>query len=319
METQTTEKRTGPRMTLGAVTKGPQRAPSRIVLYGTEGVGKSTWAADAPGAIFLPIEVGSLHLDTARFPRATSWGDVLDAIKVLETERHDYQTIVLDTLDALEPLVWERVCATRTTDSGKKVSSIEEYGFAKGYIYALDLWRELLARIDSLREKRGMSAILIAHAALVTVKSPDTEDFSRYDLKLHHKSSAVVREWSDHVLFATTEVALRKVNQRTKVVGLGERVLHTTSAPGWSAKTRSAAPPVLPLSYEAWAEAVDGRTVTADDVLARIAAMLPSVADDKRPLVDAAIVKARESSDPVAALSKIENRLNVTVTKEVTA
>lgn len=319
MQTQETTKKAAPRMTLGAITRGRQRAPMRVVLYGTEGVGKSTWAGDAPSPIFLPVEEGSHHLDVARFPRPGSWGDVLDAIKVLSEERHDYQTLVIDTLDALEPLVWDRVCATRTGDSGKRVTSIEEYGFAKGYIYALDVWRELLERLDALRASKGMSVILIAHASLVTIKSPDTQDWQRHDLKLHHKSSALVREWAEHVLFATVEMATAKINNRTKVVAHGDRVIHTTSAAGWVAKTRSGAPPVLPLSWQAFAEAVDGTAQSADEVLARLAGLLPGVPEDKRAAVEKAITDARASSDPAGALAKVENRIRVAFVKEVAA
>jgi hypothetical protein len=318
MEQQQAAKGRG-RMSLGAVIKGRVQAPLRVVLYGTEGVGKSTWAADAPSPIFLPVEEGSNHLDVARFPLATSWGDVLDALVELETGKHDFRTLVIDTLDALEPLVWDRVCVVRTSDSGKKVSSIEDYGFAKGYIYALDIWRELLERIDGLRSKRGMSVVLIAHADLKTIKNPDAEDFQRYDLKLHHKASALVREWSEHVLFAATEVALRKINNRTKIVGLGDRVVHTTSAPGWVAKSRGNVPAMLPLSYESWAEALAGTSMTADAVLARIEAMLPQLAEEKQPAVRALVEKAKAHPDPIAALNTVANRLSVTVNSKEAA
>ena len=81
-----------------------------------------------------------MHLDVARFPRVRTWGDLVDTLDVLETEPHEYKTAVIDTLDALEPIVWARTTATRLADGGKRVTNIE-YGFAKGYIYALDLWR----------------------------------------------------------------------------------------------------------------------------------------------------------------------------------
>lgn len=300
-------------MTLGAVTKGRVKSPLRVVLYGTEGVGKSTFASDAPSPIFLPFEDGSDHLDTARFPRATSYGDVIDAIRVLTEEAHDFKTLVIDTLDSLESIVWSRVTNTRANDSGKKVTSIEEYGFAKGYIYAVDVWRDLLAKLDELRVTRGINVVLIAHAALVTIKSPDTEDFQRFDLKLHHKSSALIREWSEHVLFATTEAATKKINNRTKVVGLGDRVLHTASAPGWVAKTRSSAPATLPLSWEAFVDAVEGNSESADELIARITEALERMPEAKRVVASKA---AADAGRDVATLRKIENRINVTLAQE---
>jgi hypothetical protein len=299
------------RMTLASVTRGKVKRPQKIVLYGTEGVGKSTWAADAPGAIFLPTEDGSHHLDAARFPRAESWGDVLDALGALSGE-HDFKTLVIDTLDALEPIVWKRTTATKL-NGDKRVESIEDYGFAKGYIFALDVWREMLARLDAL-VARGMSVVLISHAALATIKNPDAEDYQRYDLKLHHKASALVREWADHVLFATTDVGVKKINQRAKIVSLGERVIYTTSAPAWMAKTRSAAPERLPLSWAEWEAALEG--ASPDPILARIAGMLPHIPSAKRAAVDAAVEKARTSTDPVAALTVVANKIAATIDKE---
>ncbi len=299
------------RISLASVTRGKMKRPQKIVLYGTSGIGKSTWAADAPGAIFVPTEDGSHHLDVARLPRVMSWGDVLDALSAL-AEEHEYRTAVIDTLDALEPLVWARTCVTKL-NGDKRVTSIEDYGFAKGYVYALDVWRDLLARLDLL-VARGMSVVLVSHAALVTIKNPDAEDYQQYDLKLHHKASALVREWADHVLFAATDVGMAKINQRAKVTSLGDRVLHTTSSPAWSAKTRSSAPARLALSWSEWEAALEG--ASPEPILARIEVMLPHVDPAKRAAVDAAIAKARAASDAVAALTTVANRIAASINRE---
>ncbi len=300
------------RMSLAAVTRGKVKKPQKVVLYGPSGIGKSTWAGDAPSPIFLPLEDGSNHLDVARLPRAVTWGDVLDGIDALNSE-HDYRTLTLDTLDALEPIIWARTCATKT-NGDKRVTSIEDYGYAKGYVYALDVWRDLLARLDGL-VARGMSVILISHAGLTTIKNPDAEDYQQYDLKLHHKASALVREWADHVLFASVEMGMAKINQRAKITSLGDRVLHTTSSPAWAAKTRSSAPPRLPLSWTEWETALEG--ASPDPILARIESMLPHVEEAKRPAVEAAITKARAATDIVAALTTVANRMAATInTKE---
>jgi hypothetical protein len=298
------------RMTLGAITKGPVRTPQRTVIYGTEGIGKSTWAASAPSPIFLPLEEGTNALDVARFPRVLTWADLLDALDELREADHGYRTVVVDTLDSLEPIVWKRTCETKLSGD-KRVISIEDYGFAKGYIYALDLWRDLLTRLDTLRLARSMDVILVAHAALVTIKSPDTEDWQRYDLKLHQKASAAVREWADHVLFATTAVGMQKLNQRTKVTSLGERVLHTTNAAGWVAKTRSAAPAELPLSYDAWSEAL--ATLDSVEALeAKIESLLPLIPSEKHATIRGFVEKAKRESNPGAALRIVANRVAAT-------
>lgn len=302
------------RMSLAAITKGPVRAPQRVVIYGTEGIGKSTWASHAPGVIWLPIEEGANVLDVQRFPRAQSWADVVDALDVLANEEHSYKTLVIDTLDALEPIVWARTVATKL-NGDKRVSSIEDYGYAKGYIFALDFWGELLRRLDVLRTSRGLDVILVAHAALVTIKSPDTEDWQRYDLKLHHKASACVREWADHVLFATNQLGLAKINQRTKVTSLGDRVLHTVSAAGWAAKTRSNAPAELPLSYAAWLEAT-AAPETQEALLGRIEAAIAATDVSKHAKIREAIAAALAGTDPLGRLRVLENRLSLTINKE---
>jgi len=299
------------KMSLAAITRGKVKRPQKIVLYGTAGEGKSTWAGDAPSPVFIPTEDGSDHLDVARFPRVETWADMLDALDALRDD-HAYRTVVVDTLDGFEHIVWSRVVATKL-NGDKRVSSIEDYGFAKGYIYALDVWRDFTARLDAL-VSRGMSVILLSHAALTTIKSPDTEDFQRYDLKIHHKASALVREWADHVLFATTDVGMAKINQRAKVTSLGDRVLHTTSSAAWVAKTRSAAPARLPLSWAEWEAALENDST--DAVLARIESMLPRVPESKRAAVSAAIEKARMSSDTLAALVTVANRISATIAQE---
>jgi len=310
------EEKTNPRarMSLGAITKGPRRAPQRTVIYGKEKIGKSTWASHALAPIWLPLEEGANRLDVESFPRALSWSDVIDALDVLTTGEHSYKTLVVDTLDELERHVWKRTCATKL-NGDKRASSIEDYGFHKGYIFALDIWSELCGRLDALRDQRGMDIILVAHAALVNVKSPDTEDYQRYDLNLNQKASALLRGWADHILFATTKIGIHKQNMRAKVSSLGERVIHTQGAPGWVAGTRSDAPAELPLSYEAWIEA-SSSIETRDTILARIEVALSSVPAEKHEKVRAAIAAAVAGTDAMGRLRAVENRLALTINKE---
>lgn len=297
------------KITLADISKGKIEKPQKIVLYGTEGIGKSTFAADAPSPIFLTTEQGTYHLDVDRFPVATQWSQVLDALKALKSN-HGYKTLVIDTLDALEPIVWAETCATKP-NGDKRITSIEDYGFAKGYIYALDVWRELLRSIDVLVEQKGMSAILIAHAQIATFKSPDTYDWSRYDLKLHTKASALVREWADHVLFAHVEVPQVEMDDRIKALGAGNRIIRTTASAAWSAKSRGSVPAELPLSYEAWAAALDDNSpakaaAIRERIMNRLAGIQPELAER----VCGAIEKAGGN---VATLEKIENKLRVTL------
>lgn len=240
------------RMTLGAVTRGRVEKPIRVLVYGTEGIGKSTFGADAPSPIFLASEDGTAHLDVARFPEPQSWSDALDAVRVLATEPHDYRTLVIDTLDWLEPLCWAHVCAVA------KKPDIEAFGFGKGYVAALDEWRLLLSRLDALRERTGMHVVLLAHSVVRTFKNPDADvgDFDRYELKLNAKAGGLLKEWADAVLFAQHETCSREVNGKTRGVSTGARLVHTERRAAFDAKNRYGLPESFPLSWADFAEGV---------------------------------------------------------------
>jgi hypothetical protein len=306
METQA---RAAPgRMSLGAVTKGRITKPERVVLYGVEGIGKSTFGACAPSPIFLCAEKGTEHLDVTRFPEPRTWRDVIEATQVLADGGHAYRTLVVDTLDWLEPLVWAETCRVKK-NVDKRAEHIEDYGFAKGYIFALDVWRQLLAELDVVARK--MNVILLAHSHVSTFKSPDTEDFQRYELKLHHKASALIKEWADHVLFATHETLTHKQNNRAKGISTGNRLIYTTRCAAYDAKNRSGLPESLPLSWDAFAAALAGET--PDTWRTRIVGLLAGAPEALRARVDAAVVKA---GDDAAQLARIHNALSVQVAKE---
>ncbi len=227
-------------------------APRRVVLYGVHGVGKSSWASCAPAPIFLPTEEGLNDLDVAKFPLLTRYADVLQAIDELYQSAHDFKTLVIDSADWLERLIWDDVCRK------EQVESIEEIGYAKGYTFALDRWREVLAGIDALRRERAMHAVLIAHSKIERFESPETESYDRYSPKLHKHAAALVQEWADEVLFACYRVMTRATDEgfgkeRTRGLGTGERLLRTTERPAHLAKNRLDLPDELPLLWDAYA------------------------------------------------------------------
>jgi hypothetical protein len=299
------------KMTLSAITKGKLTKPQRIVIYGTEGIGKSTFAACAPSPVFLCAEKGTEHLDVARLPVPSHWRDVIDAVDLLLNEDHTYRTLAIDSLDWLEPMVWAQTCATKLAE-GKRVSHIEDYGFAKGYEYALPVWRELLDRLDALKERKRMNVVCIAHSHVTTFKSPDTEDFQRYELAVHRKAAALLKQWPDHVLFAAHEIVTKKEDRRAKGVSTGQRFVYTTKTAAYDAKNRAEGgmPETLPLSWDAFMAALSGET--PDVWRSRIAALL-----EKAPALAERVNKAVSAAgDDVSALSRIHNALSVQVSKE---
>lgn len=227
--------------------------PPRIVLYGVQGVGKSTWASQAPSPIFLPTESGIESLDVQSFPLLSSWEGVQEACESLLAEEHAYQTLVLDSLDRLENLIWTDVCTEH------RVKSIEEIGYAKGYIFALSRWNWFLQVLDALRSQRKLAIILIGHAKIERFESPDTQTYDRYGLRLHKHASGLVQEWADHVLFACYEVFVKTEkgkfgSDRGKAVGQGNRIMRTTERPFASAKNRAGLPDEMPLDWNTFAQ-----------------------------------------------------------------
>jgi hypothetical protein len=298
------------RMSLVGVVQGRVQKPIRALVWGTEGIGKSTFGANAPAPIFLGAEDGTTELDVARFPEPSTWQDTFDAVTELTTAEHTYRTLVLDTLDWLEPLCWAHICA-KPDARGKRVTSIEDFGYGKGYAAALDEWRRLLSAIERLRNTRNMNIVLLAHGWIKPFKNPDGDDYDRYELKLHPKAGGLLKEWCDAVLFANYETLTHETNGRTKGISTGARVLHTQRRAAFDAKNRYDLPETLPLDWEAFAEAVAAhRPADPARLKARIALLIEQADVETRDKVTAALAKV---GDDAAQLARIADKLAATV------
>jgi hypothetical protein len=235
--------------------KGRIAAPIKALVYGVEGIGKSSLGAGFPSPLYLCAESGTEQLEVDRLPEPKAWNDVLASLDEVISVKHPYQTLVIDTLDWLEPLAWDHLCGKH------KWSSIEAPGYGKGYVEAISEWRQLLRRLEAVRA-RGMHVLLLAHATVRRVSPPDLEPFDRYALKLQEKASALMREWVDAVLFAQYEVATsRSKNDRVaKAHSTGERVLQTTYSASWDAKNRWGLNGPIPLDAEVVLRVVSAST-----------------------------------------------------------
>lgn len=182
-------------------------------------------------------------------------------MQALYNEDHSFQTLVIDSLDWLEPLVWaETIRRNNEANPSKQWSSIEDAGYGKGYIATLDVWREYLDGINALRNDKAMAVIQTAHAEVKRFDSPETEPFDRYQIKLHKMASALVQEHADMVLFANFKTSVTKsdvgMKKVARGVGAGTRVLYTEERPAFLAKNRHNLPPELPLSWGALASSM---------------------------------------------------------------
>jgi len=239
---------------LSSIRHGQELKPPRIFVYGVEGIGKSTFGASAPAPIFIQTEDGQGSLDIARFPLVESVDHVRQAIATLYTEKHDFQTVVLDTVDWLEQIIASEI-------EGKHDAKDLAYG--KGALKQAEVWRELLDGMNALRNERGMAVILLGHSQIKRFDSPETEPYDRYMPKLQERSNALVREWADAVLFANYRTVVKKSEvgfnkEVSRGITTGERLIYTTEKPAYMAKNRYALPESLPLSWDALSDAIAG-------------------------------------------------------------
>jgi hypothetical protein len=220
-----------------------------VLLYGTHGIGKSTWASQAPKPIVLATEDGLDDVGVDRTPVLRETTEVARwLIELAGEEQHDYRTVVIDSLDWLEKLIWQATCK----DAGKK--SIEDFGYGKGYIFAGRRWESLLLMLDGCRV-RGMNVVLLAHAKIERFSPPDVDPYDRWQLDLHKTAASMLLEWCDEVLFACYKVATVKSDEgfgqkRTRAVGSGDRIVHTCEAPTHAAKRRIEMPDQMPLAWQ---------------------------------------------------------------------
>jgi hypothetical protein len=220
------------------INRGKVSRPLRAVLYGAEGIGKSTFASQWPEPLYCDLESGTGQLDVARLETPTSWAMLQSMICALGKDSQGFKTLVLDTSDALDRMVQEHVCNT------SQKQSIEEFGYGRGYVVALEEWRKFLDLINELQACQSMHVLFLAHAQIKKFEQPDEfGSYDRWEMKMDKRSGACLREWSDLLLFAnyrTVIVKDDKSNSR-KAQG-GERVIYTEHRPCWDAKNRFGLP-----------------------------------------------------------------------------
>lgn len=299
---------------LKQVTTGKISQPFLGVVYGVDGVGKSTLGANAPSPIFLGTERGTYNLDVARLPAPKSFADILAAIEALTKEEHSYKTLVIDSLDWLEPLVWEQVVFDQEST---KVKSIDDIGYNKGYDFALTHWGKILSRLTALRDSRGMHIVAIAHCMVKEAKDPSvTMDYNRFQLKLHHKAASLWREYVDCVLFANFETLVATDKQgKNRAFGDGARFLYTERRPAFDAKNRFGLPEKIELSWETLYTSIQSSNAQDPEALVRqIKALLEEAQNEK---LAAQVTKLVEES--MTDSLKLERILNKVRTVVVTA
>lgn len=229
------------------ISKGPMPAAVGCVVYGTEGVGKTTFASRAPGAVFIDTEGSTTHMDVARFDPPKNLNDVITDIRYAAEHPDEVGTLVIDTVDSLEKLIFRAVCEE------KSLKNIEDMGYGKGYVYAKQKMQNLLEELDKVKDA-GVHVILVCHSMIRKFELPDEMgSYDRYMLKLNEKNIApLVKEWPDILLFANyrTDIVTDSDGKTKKGKGGQKRIMYANHSACWDAKNRFGLPDEMPFDFD---------------------------------------------------------------------
>ncbi len=238
---------------LDEIQTGMNPGPIKMNIAGTDGIGKTTFAAGAPNPIFIKTEEGTRYVNTSSFPLCESYEDLMKRLKQLVQEEHHFKTVIIDTTDWAEKLIQEEVCRQ------KNVASIEDIGFGKGYTMVAEGFQKIFRALDILNDKKNMNVILLSHVAIRTFADPEREPYDRWELNLHKKVSSKIREWVDFNLFANHQIRVTKsgqgFNEKSRALAMGERMLFTKFSPSFDAKSRVPLPDKIELKWDAFINA----------------------------------------------------------------
>lgn len=225
------------------ITTGVVPKAQKVVLYGVEGIGKSTFAAQFPNPLFIDTEDSTLHMDVARFDKPTSWTMLLQQVEYVKQNK-PCQTLVIDTIDWAEDLCKRHLMASNNW------IAIDSEGYGKKFVALAKEMGELLNKLSDVVDV-GINVVLTAHAWLRKKEEPDEMGaFDRYELKLEKKTAPLVKEWADMVLFANykTTIITDSKTESKKATG-GQRMMFTTHRPTWDAKNRVGLPDEVTFDY----------------------------------------------------------------------
>lgn len=242
------------------VIRGVIKGAQKVVVYGPEGIGKTTFASHFPDPLFIDTEGSTKHLDVARLPKPSSWAMLLEQVKYVKQHPDCCKTLVIDTADWAEQLCTTDICAK------KRVGGIEDIGYGRGYVYLAEEFGRLLNLMTELTEL-NIHAFFAAHAQMRKFEQPDEMGaYDRWELKLQKKTAPLLKEWADLVLFANYKTYVLNVDGqgvgkgKNKVAG-GKRIIYTSHHPCWDAKNRMEMPDELPLDYAQIAQYIEGNVI----------------------------------------------------------
>ena len=287
-----------------SITTGILDSPVKTVLYGPEGIGKSTFASHFPDPVFIDTEGGTKRLNIARLPQPTSWSMLLDEVNEVRKGNIPCGTLVIDTADWAERLAITALCAKA------KVDGLEGFGYGKGYTYLKEEYGRLL---DALEEvlNAGHNVLILAHSTISKFEQPDAMgNYDRWTMKTTKQVEPLLREWCDLLLFANYKTVVEKSgsspNAKNKASG-GRRVLYTTHTPCWDAKNRFDLPDELPFEYASIASCIPVLGASKPQTPAPEPDILPTPKPEYKPEPrPKAEPKPEPAPDPVTEAAKMK-------------
>jgi hypothetical protein len=226
------------------IESGLEKRPLKVVIYGAEGIGKSTFASQFPEPLFLDTEGGTSSLNIRRVKCGSSWEYLLSCVNEVIKDPSICKTLVIDTADWAESLCTKYVCEKY------RKSNIEEFGFGKGYVYLQDEFSKLLTALDKLIEL-GVNAVVTAHGKPRKFELPEEAgQFDRWEMKLTKQVAPLLKEWCDMLLFCNYKTYVVTTENNTKKAQGGKRVVYTSHHACWDAKNRYGLPDELDLDFK---------------------------------------------------------------------
>lgn len=267
------------------ITKGKIKKALKLVVYGQEGVGKSTFASKFPEPVFIDTEGSTGQLDISRFDAPSSWEMLMQQVEYVRQHPDVCKTLVIDTADWAEKLCIRTVCDRAHKDG------IEDFGYGKGYVYVAEEFGKLINKLTEV-VNAGINVVVTAHAQMRKVEQPDEMgSYDRWELKLTKQCSPLLKEWADILLFANYKTVVVKSGDKYKGQGGQQRIMYTSHTASWDAKNRYALADTLPFDFNEIAHLFAPQPVTA----------VKEAAEQPRPTLNE-IVEDMEANDiPVKA------------------
>lgn len=274
------------------ITRGKIPCAKKVVVYGPEGIGKSTFASKFPEPVFIDTEGSTKDMDVARLPAPSSWNMLLEEVRYVLDNPQVCKTLVIDTAD------WaEQLCSTSVCDKYQK-SGIEDFGYGKGYVFLQEDFGKLLNLLTDVVEQKKINVVLTAHAKMRKFEQPDEMGaYDRWEMKLSKNVSPMVKEWADMVLFANYKTHVVKVDGKNKAQG-GQRVLYTTHHSCWDAKNRYSLPDEIPFEYGSIAHIFSGSTDTYEESTSTIRVSTQQPVRETKPVSAAPAAQSEKETPP---------------------